>query len=71
MSYCIKDLYDYQSVKNCCTCAIVKMKTDFYFRMDRIIISIEVIVCNVRVSNKKNGIVTIMIELKKKTIGEN
>ena len=32
MSNCIKDLYDYNLVKKCSKCGLVKMKTDFYLR---------------------------------------
>ena len=32
MSNCIKDLYDYELVKKCCKCGIVKVKINFHKR---------------------------------------
>ena len=32
MSNCMKDLYDYNLVKKCCRCGIVKLKSNFHER---------------------------------------
>ena len=34
MSSCFEFLYDYDLVKKCCICGIVKLKTDFYKKLD-------------------------------------
>ena len=33
MSACIKDLYDYDLIKKCSECRIVKLKSNFYKRL--------------------------------------
>ena len=32
MSNCMKDLYDYNLVKKCCRCGILKLKSNFHER---------------------------------------
>ena len=34
MSNCIKDLYDYELVKNCSKCGIVRLKSNFHERSE-------------------------------------
>ena len=35
MSTCIKDLYDYDMVKNCCRCKLICSKSTFYKNIKR------------------------------------